>query len=107
MIATVSNFTSSHTLFKRLNKMFYAMGIDSWKLGNVCNHHLADPNNLRDNDYPRFFHSHSVECIQCLMQQPAFGENKLYAPAKEFNDAEEPIYSEVKSSDWWRNEQVS
>jgi len=29
-----------------------------------------------------------------------------YAPAKEFNDAEERIYSEVKSSDWWWNEQV-
>ena len=29
-----------------------------------------------------------------------------YAPAKEFNDAEECIYSEVKSSDWWWNDQV-
>jgi len=27
--ATVSNFTSSHTLFKRLNQMTYVMGIDS------------------------------------------------------------------------------
>jgi len=29
MMATISNFTSSHTLFKRLNEMSYAMGIDS------------------------------------------------------------------------------
>jgi len=29
-----------------------------------------------------------------------------HAPTKEFNDAEECIYSEVKSSNWWWNEQV-
>jgi hypothetical protein len=29
-MATVSNYTSSHTVFKRLNKMFYTMGIDPW-----------------------------------------------------------------------------
>jgi len=107
MMATVSNFTSSPTLFKRLNKMSHVMGIDSWKLGNVCDNHLANANNLPDNDYPRFFYCNSVECIHFFMQQPAFGEYKLYAPAKEFNDAEEPIYSEMKSSDWWWNEHVS
>jgi len=40
------------------------------------------------------------------MQQLAFREHMLYVPAKEFNDAEECIYSEVISSDWWWNEQV-
>ena len=49
-MATVSNFTSSHTLFKRLNEMSYAMGIDSWKSGKVCYNRLADPNNLHDDD---------------------------------------------------------
>jgi hypothetical protein len=39
------------------------------------------------------------------MEQPAFRIHMLYAPVKEFNDAEECIYSEVKSSDWWWNEQ--
>jgi hypothetical protein len=29
-----------------------------------------------------------------------------YAPAKELNDAEEHFHSEVKSNDWWWNEQV-
>jgi len=33
---TISNFTSSHTLFKRWNEMSYAMGIDCWKSGKVC-----------------------------------------------------------------------
>ena len=105
-MATISNFTSSHTLFKRLNEMSYAMGIDSWKSGKVCYNRLADPNNLRDDDYTRFFYRNPVECIEFLMQQPAFREHMSYAPAKEFNDAEERIYSEVKSSDWWWNEQV-
>jgi hypothetical protein len=68
---------------------------------------LADPNNLRDDDYTRFFHRNPVYYIEFLMQQPAFREHILYAPAKEINDAEERIYSGVKSSDWWWNEQVN
>ena len=105
-MATVSNFTSSHTLFKRLNEMSYTMGIDSWKSGKVWYNHLADPRNLRDDGYTGFFYCNSVECIEFLMQQPAFREHMSYAPAKEFNEAEERIYSEVKSGDWWWNEQV-
>jgi hypothetical protein len=40
------------------------------------------------------------------MQQPAFREDMLYAPAKEFNHIVECFYSVVKSSDYWWNEQV-
>jgi hypothetical protein len=98
-MATVSNFTSSYTLFKRLNETSYAMGIDSWKSGKVCHNSLADPNNLRDNDYTHCFYRNPVEYIQFLKQQPMFREHMSYAPAKEYNDAEECIYSEVKSSD--------
>jgi len=86
--------------------MSYAMGIDSWKSGKVRYIRLADPNNLHDDDYTRFFYSNPVDCIEFLMQQPAFMEHMSYAPAKEFNDAEERIYSDVKSSEWWWNEQV-
>jgi len=99
-MATVSNFTSSHTLFKRLNKMSYMMGIDSWKSGKVCENCLSDPNNLGDDDYTHFFYRNPVECIEFLMQQPPFSNHMSYAPAKEFNDAKERIYSEVKSSNW-------
>jgi len=53
-----------------------------------------------------FFPRNHVECIEFLIQQPVFREHMSYAPAKEFNDAEERIYSELKSSDWWWNEQV-
>jgi len=67
MMATVSNFTSSHTLFKRSHEMFYAMHIDSWKSGKVCNNHLVNPNNLRDDDYTRFFHCNPVEWNEFLM----------------------------------------
>jgi len=87
-MAIISNFTSSHPLFKRLNEMSYARGIDSWKSGKVYYNRVADSNNLRDNDYTRFFHRNPVECIEFLMQQPAFREHMSYAPAKEFNDAE-------------------
>jgi len=86
--------------------MSYMMGIDSWKCGKVCYNCLANPNNLRDDDYTPFFYWNPVECIEFVMKQPALREHMLYAPTKEFNDAEERIYSEVKSSDWWWNEQV-
>ena len=46
-MATVINFTSSHTLFKSLNEMSNAMGIDSWKSGKVSYNCLANPNNFR------------------------------------------------------------
>jgi len=35
------------------------------------------------------------------MQQPAIREHVSYAPAKEYNEAEEHIYSEVESSGRW------
>jgi len=106
MMATISNFTLSHTLFKRLNKTSYAMGIESWKFGTVCYNRLADPNYLRGNDYARFVYRSPVEYVEFRMPQPAFREHMSYGPATEFNDAEKRIYSEVKSSDCWSNEQV-
>jgi len=62
----------------------------------VCYNSLDDPNNLCDEDYTHFFYPNPVECIEFLMQQPVFREHMLYAAAKEFNDAEEHIYSGVK-----------
>ena len=105
-MATVSNLSSSHTSFKRLNEMSYAIGIDSWKTGKVCCNCYPHPNNHHDDDFTHFFYCNPDECIEVLMQQPPFRENMSYAPAKEFNDAEECIYSHVKSCDWWWNEQV-
>jgi len=63
------------------------MGIDSWKSGTMFQNLLADPKTFRDDDYPAFSYRHPAECIVFLLQQPAFGEHMLYAPAKEFNDA--------------------
>jgi len=104
-MATISNFTLSHTLFKRLDQMSNAIGrVDSWRSGRVCYNCSADPNNLHDDDYTHFFYHNPVECVVFLVEQPAFRDHMSYAPAKEFNDAEEWIYSEVKSSDGWWNE---
>jgi hypothetical protein len=99
MMVTVSNFTSSHTLFKRLSEMFYAMGIDSLNSGKLCYNCFANPNNLCQDNYTCFFYHNYVECIQFLMQQLASREHMSYTPAREFNDVEERIYSKVKSSD--------
>jgi len=77
------------------------MGIEFWTLGKVCYNDLANPNNLRKDDYTRFFERNPVECIEIPIQPPEFGEHISYAPAKQFKDAEDCIYSEVKSSNWW------
>jgi hypothetical protein len=61
---------------------------------------MADPNNLHDDDYTQFFCRNPVEFIDFLMQQPTLREHMSYASAKELNDAEEHIHSEVKSNDW-------
>jgi len=60
-MATISNFTSSYTLFKRLNEMSYTMAIDSWKCDTVCYTCFADRKNLRNNDYRRFFYCNRIE----------------------------------------------
>jgi len=95
------DFTRLRSDFSKPSFLLHLLLIDCWKSGKVCYNRLANPNNLRDNDYTRFFYRNLVEYIEFLMQQPAFREHMSYAPAKEFNDAEECIYSEVKSSDWW------
>jgi len=77
---TVSNFASSHTVFARLKVMSYVIRIDSWILGNLCYNHLADPYNLGNHDYTRFFNCNPVEWIEFLMQQPTFREHMSYAP---------------------------
>jgi len=105
-MATSSNFSLSHTLFKRLNEASYMMGIDSGKSRKLCYNCLADPYNIRDADYTCFYFRNFDESFEFLMQQPAVREHMSYAPAKEFNDVVECLYSEVKSSDWCCNEQI-
>jgi len=63
MIATVSNFTSSHTLFKRLNKMSYAMAINFSKSGKVCFNRLANTNIIPDDYNTPSFYRNPVGCI--------------------------------------------
>jgi len=72
----------------------------SSKSGKVCYSQLADPNNRGNDDYTHFFYRNPVECIEFPTQQPVFREHCVYAPAEEFNDAEERIYSEAKSCNW-------
>jgi len=90
-MATVRNFTSSHASFKRFNEISYAMGIDSWIPGKVCNCHLAYPNNFRNDDYTRFLYRNRVEPVEFLIQQPALRGSMLYGPANQFIEAEERI----------------
>jgi hypothetical protein len=105
-MATVSNFTLSHTGSKCLNEMSNAMGINFRKSVKVCCNLLADPNNLHNDDYSWFFYRICVECIEFLMQHPTCREHMMYAPATEFDDDEQLIHSQVKSCYWWWNDLV-
>jgi len=105
-MATIRNFALFHTSFKWFKKLSYTIGSESWKLGNGCYNRVADPNNLRDDDYTFFFYCHPVEFIEFLIQLPAFREHMSYTAAKEINEADEHIHSKVTLSDWWCNEVV-
>jgi len=103
---TISNFTSFPTLSKRFKEMSYSMGIDFWKSGKVCYNCLADPNSLHNDEFTKFFYSNPGECFEFIMQHSAIREHMFYAQVKALNEAEDCIYSEVKSNDWWWNEQI-
>lgn len=105
-MVTISNFTLSQTIFQRLNKMANLMGINSATSGKVCYNYLFHPNNLRDEDYTHFLYRNSGECIELLKQQLVSREYMLYSLAKEFNNAEDYTYLEVKSTNWWWIEPV-
>jgi hypothetical protein len=73
-MATVSNFTASHTLFKRFYEISYAIAVEALKSRKLCNNGLADPVNLRNDDYIGFFYRNVVKSIEFLLPQPAFRE---------------------------------
>lgn len=84
------------TLFKILNEILYAMGIDFWTSMHVCYNQLADLNNIPDDDYTSFFYPNRDERIQSLMELLGFREHMFYDPETEYDEAEEGINSEVK-----------
>jgi hypothetical protein len=105
-MTTVSKLTSLHTVLKSLNEMFHLMGMDTWKFGKVGNNWLADRKHRYEDDYTHFIHCSPVECDELVVQQARFRGHESYAPAYEFNDAEDHISVEMESSDWYWDEQV-
>jgi len=61
MMATISNFTLCHSVFKTLNTMSYLMGIDCYKIDKVCHKCFADPNSHRDVDDKLIYFRNPVE----------------------------------------------
>lgn len=51
------------------------IGIECWKSGKVCYNHLADPENLHDDDSKCFSYCNPLKCIEFLNQQPVFKEH--------------------------------
>jgi hypothetical protein len=49
-LATISNITSSHTVFKMLNEIAYAMVLDLWESGKVCYNQMVEADTFSNDD---------------------------------------------------------
>ncbi len=100
----LTNTTSAHRLFNKIDDMHYPLDESSWEQGYVCFDRLEDPN--IEQTVP-FWYRNPVECIEFLLQQPAYRDHMVYAPVREYNEEGERMYSELHTSNWWWRMQVS
>jgi len=103
----VTSSSSAHTLLKRVDEMKYTIDDDSWKEGKVCFDQSVNPTSLRDSDMVSFWYRDPVECIEFLLQQPAYRDHMVYAPMHEHNEVGERMFSEINTGNWWWRIQVS
>ena len=80
-------FTSVYAVFKKIDKMTYELGMQTWKSGKVS----IDCVNARNERSTTptgtpFFYRNSVTCIEFLLRQMAYNETMTYAPVKECNE---------------------
>jgi hypothetical protein len=53
-----------------------------------------------------FFYRDIVRCVEYLLSQPAYREDIVYAPVREYDETGERLYSEMHTADWWWETQV-
>jgi hypothetical protein len=106
-IDSLTSATSAYTLFKGINGAVGLLERNPWKRKLVSFDTSKDPKTLPESAMSAFWYRNPVSCIEFLMQQPAYREEMVYGPIKEFNAAGERMYSEINSGDWWWRMQVS
>lgn len=58
-----------------------------------------------DDHSSTFFYRNIVHCVEYLLAQPAYREDIVYAPVREYGNGER-LYSEMHTADWWWETQV-
>lgn len=59
-----------------------------------------------DDGHSTFFYRDMVQCVEYLLSQPAYRDDIVYAPVREYNETGERLYSEMHTADWWWETQV-
>lgn len=100
-----SSFRSPHTLHNIIDSIDPVLNLKAWKVGRA--YFAGDAKNCHQEYYYRVLE----ECIQNLMERPAFRDHLVYRPVKEYkigsNGERKRVYSEIHTADWWHDEQVS
>lgn len=53
-----------------------------------------------------FFYRDIVRCVEYLLTQPAYREDIVYGPIREYDESGQRLYSEMHTADWWWETQV-
>jgi len=53
-----------------------------------------------------FFYRNIVHCVEYLLAQPAYRQDIVYGPIREYDGSGQRLYSEMHTADWWWQTQV-
>jgi hypothetical protein len=59
-----------------------------------------------DGNRSTFFYRDIVQSVEYLLSQPAYREDVVYVPVREYDEAGERLYSEMHMGNWWWETQV-
>ena len=100
-------FTSAYAVFKKLDKMTYELGIQTWKSGKMSFNRVNAGNERSTGPAETpFFYRNPVTCTGFLLRHTSYKKSMTYAPVKEYNKQNEWVYSELHSGDWLWHMQV-
>lgn len=60
----------------------------------------------QDEHASTFYYRDIVDCVEYLVAQPAYREDIVYAPVREYDESGGRLYSEMHTADWWWETQV-
>ena len=94
-------FTSAYAVFKKIDKMTYKLGMQTWKSGKVSFDRANAGNecSTAPTGTPGFYRN-PVTCTEFLLCQMAYKETMTYALVKEYNEQNERVYSELHTGNW-------